>query len=294
MSFAKRFCRDPNTMERKLSTKKHIFESIFFSDGQLYNDNTFGIRFNKPIRFIFKDNSTFPNPSLLVVEYSFSALFEREVEPSYEESDPICWQMVNFRIGLIKRSIKIESTFTPSNPEVDDATFRSNLISFFPDQINISSHVDVGSIKNLKWLDYTTDEEHSNTQIIKITNDDNPAWFKGLGERVFEILTDRNLLSVGEDECSNYYFEPSHHLKTIIKGRANELIRQIYCSTINEPIFLSKWIFDTISSDCSLCNNTFYCYKGDGTELMDPVGYEPDTPYNAFCESCKGKLILFN
>ena len=161
MSFAKRFCRDPNTMERKLSTKKHIFESIFFSDGQLYNDNTFGIRFNKPIRFIFKDNSTFPNPSLLVVEYSFSALFEREVEPSYEESDPICWQMVNFRIGLIKRSIKIESTFTPSNPEVDDATFRSNLISFFRikstfhlmlmlDQLRISNGSTIQQTRNIQ------------------------------------------------------------------------------------------------------------------------------------------------
>ena len=290
MSSAKRFCRDPNTMERKLSTKKHIFESIFFSDGHLYNDNTFGIRFNKPIRFIFKDNFTFPNPSLLVVEYSFSGIFEREVEPDHEESDSIHWQMENFRIGLLKRSIKIESTFVPSNPEVDETTFRSNLISFFPDQINISSHVDVGSIKNLKWLDYTIDEEHPNTQIIQIKNDDNPPWFNGLGERVFEILTDRNLLNVGEDECSNNYFELSYHLKSTIKGKANEFIRQIYGSTSNEPIFVSKWIFDTISSDCSMCKNTFYCYKGDGTELMDPVGYEPDTPLNSFCETCKGKF----
>ena len=95
---------------------------------------------------------------------------------------------------------------------------------------------------------------------------------------------------MGEDECSNNYFELSYHLKSTIKGKANEFIRQIYGSTNNEPIFVSKWIFDTISSDCSICKNTFYCYKGDGTELMDPVGYEPDTPLNSFCETCKGKF----
>ena len=278
-------------MERKLSTKKHVFESIFFSDGHLYLDNTFGIRFNKPIRFIFKDNIAFPNPSLLIVEYSFGAIFEREVEADYEESEPIHWQMVNFRIGLIKRSLKIETTFVPSNPEVDESTFHSNLISFFPDQINISSHVDVGSIKKLKWLDYPLDEEHLNTQIVQIKNDDNPPWFNGIGARVFEILADRNLLNVGEDECSNNYFEPSHYLKSSIKAKANDFIRQIYGSTTHEPIFITKWIYDTISSDCAMCNNPFYCYNGDGTELVNPVGYEPDIPHHTFCETCKGKFI---
>ena len=240
------------------------------------------------IRFVFKDNFSFPNPSLLIVEYSVGAIFEREVEPDYEESESVHWQMVNFRIGLLKRSIKIESTFVPSNPEVDESTFRSNLVSFFPNQINISSYIDVSSVKKLKWLDYSMKDSHVNSQIIRIANDE-PPWFRGIGERIFQILTDKNLLNVGEDECSINYFEPTQYLQTVIKGKANEFVKQIYGSTSNEPIFISKWIYDTISSDCTMCKNTFYCFNGDGTKLVNLVVYEPD---NSNCEACKGKFIL--
>ena len=291
MSFPKRFCRDPNTMERKLSAEKRVFESIFFSNDDLYQDNTLGIRFDKPIRFIFKDNASFPNPAILIVEYSIAAIFEREVEPDCEENNYLKWQMANFRIGLLKRGLKIEVTFVPSNPEVNESTFRANLVSTFPDQIDLSTSIDIDSIPSqLTWFhDDPTEIEHSSSQAIRILEDDPVPWFQGMGNRIFEILIDKKLLNTAEDGSSTPYFEPSFKLRTLVRTKSIELIQKFNAPLPNSPIFVSNSIFDTISDDCESCGNTFYSYQGDGSNLINPIGFKTD---KTKCEACKGNFYF--
>ena len=289
MSSAKRFCRNPNTLERKLATKTLIFETLFFSDSHLYQDYSFGIRFDQPIRFVFKDNLAFPNASLLIVEYSLAAIFEREIEGSCDESDSIHWQMTNFRIGLLKQSLKLESTFTPSHPKVDETTFRSNLIKFFPDQIELSKSVDISSLSTLKWMEEPMDENHASMEVMKIQDAESINWFPGLGERIFELLVDKHLLNTAEDVTSQNYFTASPHLNLVIKGKAIKFIKQIYDETHSDQIFLSQSVFDTISADCDECGNTYYCYHGAGRKLVNPLDYRP--PHQK-CDSCKGNFIF--
>ena len=290
-SFPKRFCRDPNTIERKLSAEKRVFESIFFSNDDLYQDNTLGIRFDKPIRFIFKDNASFPNPALLIVEYSIAAIFEREIEPDSEEDDYLKWQMANFRIGLLKRVIKIEVTFVPSNQKVNESDFRANLVSTFPDQIDLSTSVDLRSIPfHLTWFnDDLAKIEHSSSQAIRILEDDPVLWFEGMGNRIFEILIDKKLLNTAEDVNSNPYFEPSFKLRTLVKAKSIELIKKFNAASSNSPIFVSDSIFDTISDDCESCGNTFYSYQGDGSNLINPIRFKTA---KTKCEACKGNFIF--
>ena len=123
MSDAKRFSRDPDTLERKLATTKSIFESIFFTEQNLFQDSTMGIRLDKPvidpIQFVFKDNEEFDNPLHLIAEYSFAGIFEREVKPLRAINEETSWQMRNLRIGLLKKSIKIEEDFAPVNEDVE-------------------------------------------------------------------------------------------------------------------------------------------------------------------------------
>ena len=218
------------------------------------------------------------------MEYSLAAIFEREIEGDCDESETIHWQMTNFKIGLLKRSVKLESSFTPSHPKVDDTTFRSNVIRFFPDQIVLSKSVNITSLSTLKW----EDESQPSMEVMQIQNDETINWFPELGDRIFEILVDKHLLQTAEDGTS-IYFTPSPNLKLVIKEKTIRFLQQIYAENHSDQIFLANSAFDTISADCEECGNSYYSYQGSGRRLINPVCYKPPHPK---CDTCKGNFYF--
>lgn len=46
MACSKRFCREPNSIQRKLLSTSNTFETIFFKDHDFFDDGEFNIRFN--------------------------------------------------------------------------------------------------------------------------------------------------------------------------------------------------------------------------------------------------------